>query len=346
MIAIKITILVIYSIFLLIYIIHLKNQNAFQMNIEPLSHQPLFKASIIIPIVSFLTFGLISWLGHNVQLDSEGLNNFLSISKLPLALLSLAAPFAVIVNNIHRTIQMKAQIQEAKKKNSTDIYYSHQKHITELFSNIITDPFSFKIRYDDEETHEYSAKINRPIQLYRKIFSKSNVTNNNFEIDFAFKYYIKKLSTILTHHLKMLSQDSTQSLDCLFSRVESLFKLIDTADDIARYLHVDIFFRNCHHRLEGDEFAFQTMFKNEYEMQCVIFDYWEILCYVTDIIGIKNNSALLFEVLHNKDAFLEDIFQHVDFIEVEHDRHKEGFKIKSPNNVHTAQQPMSVIVNQ
>lgn len=326
---VKIIIIIFYAVFLLSYLLRLKSQNALHMNIEPLSHQPLFKAVLIIPFVSFITFGLISWLGHTVQLDSDGLNNFLSISKLPLALLSLSAPFAVLVNNIHRTIQMKAQIQEAQKKNTSDMFYSHQKYITELLANTNCTPFKYKIKNNDENSEEFIAKIDRPIKLYKKIFTKSNSSNNSFEIDFAFKYYTKKLPTKLIHNLKILKQNSNDSTMTLSERAKHLWELIDVADSLYRYYEIQSFFRNSHQKLETDDFTLQILHKDEPELLCLIIDYWDILSYVTDIIGLKHNPRELFNVLNVNKDFLDDIFLHADFVEVKYNSDEEGYKLTS-----------------
>lgn len=322
----KIIILCLYVMFLFIYTIRLKNQNAVEMSIEPLYHQPLFKAALIIPLVSFITFGLISWLGHSVQLDSDGLNNFLKISTLPLALLSLSAPFAVLVNNMHRTIQMKAQIQEAQKKNTSDIYYSHQKHITELFANTICTPFNYKVKDEYEESETYTASIDRPIKLYKKIFSKSNSKDNNFEIDFAFKYYTLKYSTNLLHNLKILKQNQTHTLT---ERAEYLWELTLITDRIIRHYEIKNFFRSSHQILDVDEFTLQFIYKDEPELMCLILDCWDILSYVTDITGIKHNQRQLFIVLGNTKSFLNDIFRHSNFVQVEYNSDEEGFRIKT-----------------
>ncbi|HHA1454272.1 TPA: hypothetical protein ACOEDJ_004170 [Enterobacter asburiae] len=123
-------------IFIILYLVYLFERKAFKMNAEPLTHQPLFKAALIIPIVSFALLGSIVWQGHSFQIDDEGFNNFLTISKLPLAVLSLCIPFGVIVNNIHRTIQTDKQIKEAERKNIVDGFYSHRKHTVEVIQNL------------------------------------------------------------------------------------------------------------------------------------------------------------------------------------------------------------------
>ncbi|EEN9676454.1 hypothetical protein G4023_002311, partial [Salmonella enterica subsp. enterica serovar Paratyphi A] len=110
-------------LFVVVYMSYLFKIKAFKMNAEPLTHQPLFKAALTIPIISFFLLGFVAWNGHDFQIDTEGFNNFLNISKLPLAVLSLSIPLGVVVNNIHRTIQTDKQIKEAEKKNKVDFFY-------------------------------------------------------------------------------------------------------------------------------------------------------------------------------------------------------------------------------
>lgn len=331
MYVVKWLIVIIYIVFVFLYVIKLKNQKAFNMNVEPLSHQPLFKAVLIIPLASFIAFGLIAWLGHSIQLDADGLNNFLSISKLPLALLSLAAPFGVLVNNIHRTIQMKAQIQESQKKNTSDIYYSHLKHITELFSGLKSDSLSIKDHLKDKETHDFYVYIKRPVVLYRRIFTKSNANTNNFDIDFIFKYQTIKLSKKLTHNLKLLETTKKSPLVTLTMRAKYLHKVIDSADDIARMYQMDLFFRNANYCLETDEFKFQCLFKGETELHCIILYYWRVLVDIADVLDIKFHSQELYDVLDNDDNFMNDIFEHPNFYEVDYDSNQIGIEIKDHN---------------
>ncbi|EDW4513151.1 hypothetical protein YX86_002852, partial [Salmonella enterica subsp. enterica] len=129
--------LLFFFFYLAFELIYISARNAFSMNSEPLTKQALFWSSIRIPFISFIYFGLFSWANYKFQFNQEGFNNFISISKLPLGLLSLCIPFVAIVNNIHRTIQTDEQIQQTKLKNRTDLFYSHQKNYIEYFNTSI-----------------------------------------------------------------------------------------------------------------------------------------------------------------------------------------------------------------
>lgn len=166
----------------------IKNK-AFQMNAEPLTKQYLFKQSIRVPCCSALFFGVLSWFGHLPKFDSEGFTNFILISKLPIGMLSLTIPFVAVVNNIHRTIQTNAQIEAAQKKNLSDSYYSHFKHITDYFTNLPKRSLGITATNNNDINYEYY--ITYPVHLYNFIF-KDNSPNTG--ICNSQKEYTKKLS--------------------------------------------------------------------------------------------------------------------------------------------------------
>ncbi|WP_458377754.1 hypothetical protein [Pseudomonas fluorescens] len=86
---------------------------------ESLLHQWGFWLSIFIPVFYFIGFGLIAWQDYDLLLTGQGLQTFISISTLPLALLSVAIPAAAIVASFHSTEQTAAQIRLTS-------YYSHK----------------------------------------------------------------------------------------------------------------------------------------------------------------------------------------------------------------------------
>lgn len=137
----------------------------FELSHKNLFNQPLFMISIFIPLYLFLSIGFWSWQGHSLNFTSDGFNNFLTISKLPLLFLAAAVPLTSIVNNIHRTIQTEKQISEAEKKNLADSYYTHFKHTLELLKSITSG--KTPISYDDLLI-EFS--FHNPISFYHKIY--------------------------------------------------------------------------------------------------------------------------------------------------------------------------------
>ena len=131
-----------------------------------LSAQPLFWAGIGVPVVTFFFFGAFAWWGRGVDLSAAGFGEFVNISTLPLALLSLAIPFGTIIANAHRATQTSAQIVAGEKKNAIDGYYAHEKNFVERCKVLElgeTDIFGQKGQ---------PQKIHIPLahQLYRKVY--------------------------------------------------------------------------------------------------------------------------------------------------------------------------------
>lgn len=92
--------------------------------------------SILTPLLYFLIIGYIAWLPYKLDMSSDGFATFISISKLPLAILSLAIPLPVLVSRFHATQQTAAQIKATKLKNNIDIFYAHRKAMFEYFDRV------------------------------------------------------------------------------------------------------------------------------------------------------------------------------------------------------------------
>ncbi len=75
-----------------------------------LSSQGLLWLSILCPFLYFITLGGITWQGYEISITSAGINTFFSISKLPLAILSIIIPLSVLVSRFHATKQTAEQI--------------------------------------------------------------------------------------------------------------------------------------------------------------------------------------------------------------------------------------------
>lgn len=163
------------------------------MTEDRLTKQKLFKQSIRIPVCSSIYFGVFSWIGHSPQFDAEGFKNFIDISKLSIALLSLSIPFVAIVANIHRTIQTENQIRKTQQqidlvteKNRSDGYYAHLKNYSDIFKTLP----SFTLSRRNNKTLDKSTvkiSVDYTYLLYKKIFTKSSITNGyNTEVDQKF----------------------------------------------------------------------------------------------------------------------------------------------------------------
>lgn len=101
-----------------------------------LSSQGLLWLSILCPVCYFLFIGSIIWSGYEISISEEGLSKFLSISTLPLTLLSLAIPFSVLVSRFHATKQTAEQIKITRIKNNIDLFNSHRNELFSYFNQI------------------------------------------------------------------------------------------------------------------------------------------------------------------------------------------------------------------
>lgn len=98
--------------------------------------QGLLWLSILLPMSYFLVFGLIAWDGYEIDISSNGLTKFFSISAIPLTFLSLALPLTVLVSRFHSTEQTARQISITTHKNNLDSFYSHRNELFSYFDRL------------------------------------------------------------------------------------------------------------------------------------------------------------------------------------------------------------------
>ena len=101
-----------------------------------LSSQGLLWLSIFCPLLYFVALGIVAWQGYEILITGDGINTFFSISKLPLAMLSLAIPLSVLVSRFHATKQTAEQIKITRLKNNLDLFNSHRNELFSYFSQI------------------------------------------------------------------------------------------------------------------------------------------------------------------------------------------------------------------
>ncbi|MFV9373434.1 hypothetical protein ABQ485_02135 [Citrobacter portucalensis] len=262
------------------------NKKAFEMDERPLTKQYLFKQSIRIPLLSSFYFGLFSWLGHSPQFNSDGFNNFIAISKLPIALLSLSIPFVAVVANIHRTVQTNRQIQEAKQKNLSDSHYSHLKFVTDYFTNL---PGQIIHRKRHLEIHEITCKVSYPIHLYRYIFDESNPEKGRPAK--ANKEYIKKINKYWLEILKSMESfaSSNKGLDIndvLVRQMQALHSIEFKLLKLNRMLCLTTVSLNEHASLSTEGYQIFTNFMSSSELGNTIATYFK---FTIDILDITDN---------------------------------------------------------
>lgn len=112
-------------------------QYVFSLHVDKgLSSQCLFWLAILTPFSYFILLGLLAWQGYSIRLDAEGFKTFISISALPLGVLSLALPLSASVARFHTTKQTAKQIEIVSQKNNIDLYNSHRKELFAYFQQL------------------------------------------------------------------------------------------------------------------------------------------------------------------------------------------------------------------
>lgn len=94
-----------------------------------------FRLAIIGPIAIALITGWLFTLDTNLQwsLTPKGMNNFLTLFKLPIGIASLSLPLAAVVAANHRSMQTAKQILE---QNSQNVFANHLQHRSYFFKFI------------------------------------------------------------------------------------------------------------------------------------------------------------------------------------------------------------------
>ena len=101
-----------------------------------LSSQGLLWLSIFCPFLYFVILGSVTWQGYEILITSAGITTFFSISKLPLAILSIIIPLSVLVSRFHATKQTAEQIKITRLKNNLDLFNSHRNELFSYFTQI------------------------------------------------------------------------------------------------------------------------------------------------------------------------------------------------------------------
>lgn len=245
---------------------------------EWLLSQSLFWCSLLIPFLLFTSFGIISWREHDLNLSTTGFNTFLDISKLPLWLLAIAAPFSVIIARAHGTEQTATQIKELIKKNNSDSYQSQRNDFLTYFKDSSIGVKAYSHYYpstiekgalpvNEELILKTREIIKHSISVLRNMYIEHNNEYSDFDsyyrlaIDSLIKteniftiltfkkalennthYYSDKDTTINgnTKQYKKFPLVQTKTL------VESLIELTSTYNKLCEYTH-------SHHEISNDD---------------------------------------------------------------------------------------------
>lgn len=262
----SLTLLLVYCLYVITEIILSVRRKAFSMDEKPLTKQYLFKQSLRVPCISSLYFGILSWMGHTPQFNSDGFINFIEISKLPIALLSLTIPFVIVVNNIHRTIQTDKQIEEAKRKNLSDSYYSHFKHVVDYFTNLPPKKLALDVTYANNFKQEF--KISSPIHLYKFIYNENSPSNGVANTN---KYYMQKLSDLLINIvdvLENLTPPKSVTDNNLKTQAWSLNTIENDLTNLHKMMCIDLPSQDYHfyYQDQNNEYLLRTNFGSAQEL--------------------------------------------------------------------------------
>ncbi|KZP61099.1 hypothetical protein A3N37_18150 [Enterobacter ludwigii] len=283
--------LIIYIVYLYFEYRYLKTKNGFSMNEQPLSEQLLFKAAVRVPLISFIFFGWFAWSGHPPSFTSKGFSNFIERGKLPLGLLSLSIPFLAVINNIHRTIQTDAQIKESKKKNLSDLFYSHQKNTIEYFSTHVK--YTMTAGNVQQNSHEERLiKVKHAYKLYQKLFPNSSPSNNDFTLS---EKYIESIKLVWVKIDSLLNEDNYKYIknkkryykECQAKNIYSLELCIRKL--IKKFYLDDIKFKYTHVIHEYQKYKLVTGIQNEDDLKNIIKYFWLI----TNDISLIGNEVIL-----------------------------------------------------
>ncbi|ENM6580644.1 TPA: hypothetical protein ACPKAL_003244 [Vibrio alginolyticus] len=85
-----------------------------QLSEEELAKQPLFWLSLELPFLYFLSTGYFAWEGYTLNISASGFNTFIKISTLPVGILGLSIPLAVLVSRLHSTKQTASQLGKSQ----------------------------------------------------------------------------------------------------------------------------------------------------------------------------------------------------------------------------------------
>ncbi|CAI8943912.1 DUF4407 domain-containing protein [Pseudomonas sp. IT-P2] len=199
-----------------------KKRHVFLLDAERgLAEQGYLWLSIIAPTLYFLTFGSLAWNGYSPQLDSDGFSEFIKISTLPIALLSLSISLSVLVARIHATHQTSVQITTARHKNNIDTYYAHRKAMSEYFNSLK------EIKSPGEITGDFYAHP----RLHLRFFIDMGPSNGTPEINTdRFENSIKNISEIQEHIHRALDPAASpiKSIEEYAHACTKLFTLSET----------------------------------------------------------------------------------------------------------------------
>ncbi|MBP6082234.1 MAG: hypothetical protein KA732_13270 [Providencia sp.] len=304
--------LIAYGLALLLIVMIYCFKGWYKLTYEPLTSQKLFWAAIFIPLLSFLYFGLFSWVGHSVDMSAKGLNTFITISKLPLGLLSLSIPLVAIITSLHRSLQTATQISTAniqiglvKEKNSLDELFSREKNFSDKCEHIGKQVGSVCIKLKDS-IGTVKFNISAPYTLFHKIYNTAPGVNNvKYELtDFLRWKILVDISTIeenLKYHYEIIDKNEiTTAIDDDMPRLFAIAKALCNSFDI---LSIPI----ClvpYFYIKGGNGDYQLFFGSEEEFKMLLRKYITLIESLLSVVNFSDKYSLFYMKKYTFEGFL------------------------------------------
>jgi hypothetical protein len=193
--------------------------------------QVLFWLTLAIPFTGFLVSGAYSWQGYDLSINYLGFTEFIKISKLPLGILALCLPLAVLIARLHSTIQTAEQIDIShgtalrdQLKLNTEQFNNAQKHFIELTNKAWTaNPEALTKSFDDLKFNSKS--------LFFMVFNNSNTRTGLVPCN---QKYIDSLDHIQEMFTGIMKGSEWKSNDALIISYLASLGISSSSQDITK----------------------------------------------------------------------------------------------------------------
>ncbi|MFU8908064.1 hypothetical protein ACNARK_14700 [Proteus sp. DFP240708] len=172
-----------------------KKKIILKLTSEPLYKQRLFQLAIIIPIILFFIFEIpLMMSGADFSFTIPAFKYFVESSTLAFLLLSLCIPSVAIVMYMHRTVQtheqisltqiqinnVNIQLKLIQDKNNADLYFSHNKYISDIILSL--PKYKTKFLNSKGEPEVFESGIMSASHIYTQVY-KNFDPKSEFNID-------------------------------------------------------------------------------------------------------------------------------------------------------------------
>lgn len=189
-----------------------------------LEKQFLFWLSIGVPVLLGLSLAIPVWIGYSLDFSEIGYENFLRISKFPIAICSLAIPLSVLVGKLHGARQSAIQIENTRKQidntliqianteqdNKTKLYLAHFDHFCkhiDFVESALTKRYHHLFATDKDP----EPLINK-IALYKFMYRENSLRAGVFPLDSHFKTFSSNImSRLLKSYMNVLHSQNREN---------------------------------------------------------------------------------------------------------------------------------------